>query len=375
MRNMFILRILCRLSATTQATHVKSIFTHITLILLSTFVSCNGQTKYEEESTKVKNLTFNKIPLPENGFSNGFADKDGTFWFSSNGGGVYHYDGKTFKNYHENNGLSSNQVFSIASDQKNNLWFGTQNGLVKYNRIQFEYIPLPQQDIHSVWLDKVYPNINPNAVHSLATDDNNDLWVGTAGGGVYKYDGEKFSSYLTETGRKQEDSLYHNWVPFIRKDNKGNMWFASMTHGGVNRFDGKEFTQFSQKDGLSDNQVRTIFCDKSGHIWIGFNGNRNSGLTVYDGKTFKTYSIENGLCNQRIRAIFEDKNGNLWLGIGLGNLCLFDGQKFTEFNDNGQTFSDVLFIFGDLADNIWFGGKNGIWKYDGQTVMALTMNQ
>ncbi len=58
------------------------------------------------------------------------------------------------------------------------------------------------------------------------------------------------------------------------------MWFASMTHGGVNRFDGEEFKQYSIKDGLSDSQVRTIYCDKSGKIWIGFNGNRNSGLTV-----------------------------------------------------------------------------------------------
>lgn len=312
--------------------------------------------------------------LPENGFSNGLVDKDGTLWFSSNGGGIYHYDGKSYKNYTEKDGLSSNQVFSMVSDFKNNLWFGTQNGLTKYDRKQFEHIPLPFQDTTSVWLDKVYPTLNPNAVHSLATDNNYNLWIGTAGGGAYKYDGENFKSYLTEIGRKQEDGLYHNWIPFIRKDNQGNMWFASMTYGGVNRFDGIEFTRFLKKDGLSDNQVRTIYCDKSGNIWMGFNGNRNSGLTVYDGKTFKTYSVEDGLCNQRIRAIFEDKNGDLWLGAGLGNLCVYDGQKFTEFNHRGQTFSDILFIIGDLREAIWFGGKNGIWKFDGQTLFEITTN-
>jgi ligand-binding sensor domain-containing protein len=177
------------------------------------------------------------------------------------------------------------------------------------------------------------------------------------GAGAYCYDGKSFKSYLTEIGQKQEDSLYHNWIPFIRKDNKGNMWFASMTHGGVSQFDGKEFTQYLIKDGLSEDQVRTIYCDKTGKIWFGFNGNRNSGLTVYDGSSFKTYSVEDGLCNKRIRAIYEDKNGNLWLGADLVNLCIFDGQKFSEFNYNGQTFSDVLFILGDLEDNIWFGGE------------------
>jgi ligand-binding sensor domain-containing protein len=144
-----------------------------------------------------------------------------------------------------------------------------------------------------------------------------------------------------------------------------------MTHGGVNRFDGKEFTQYLIKDGLSESQVRTIYCDKSGKIWLGFNGNRNSGLTVYDANSYKTYSVEDGLCNTRIRAIFEDKNGNLWLGAGLGNLCIFDGQQFSEFNHNGQTFSDILFIFGDSEENIWFGGKNGIWKFDGKTLAEI----
>ncbi len=353
------------------------IFRHIALLILfSIFVSCNGQVKNEKISLNVEKVSeVNKIPVPKNGFSNGSVDRDGTLWFSSNGGGVYNYDGKTFKNYTKKNGLSSNQVFSIVPDHKNNLWFGTQNGLTKYDRKRFKHIPLPYRDTSSVWLDKVYPVINPNAVHSLATDKKDNLWIGTAGGGAYFYDGKKFKSYLTEIGRKQEDSLYHNWIPFIRKDNNGNLWFASMTHGGVNRFDGKEFTQFLTKDGLSDNQVRTIFCDRSGKIWIGFNGNRNSGLTVYDGKTFKTYSFNDGLCNKRIRAIFEDKNGKLWLGAGLGNLCIFDGRKFNEFNYNGQTFSDVLFIFGDKEDNIWFGGKNGIWKFDGKTLTEITTNK
>lgn len=336
--------------------------------------SCNGQVKNEKLSIEVEKISeVNKIPLPENGFSNGYVDKDGTLWFTSKNG-IYHFDGKTYKNYTVKDGLSSNQVFAIASDPENNLWFGTQNGLVKYNRQQFEHISLPFQDTTSVWLDKVYPIVSPNAAYSLATDNNDNLWIGT-GGGAYRYDGKNFTSYLTQIGQKQEDSLYHNWIPFIRKDNNGNMWFASMTHGGVNRFDGKEFTQFLIKDGLSDTQVRTIYCDQSGKIWMGFNGNRNSGLTVYDGKSFKTYSEADGLCNKRVRAIYEDKKGNLWLGADLVNLCVFDGQKFTEFNYNEQTFSDVLFIFGDVEDNIWFGGSNGIWKFDGKTLSEISTKE
>jgi ligand-binding sensor domain-containing protein len=349
------------------------IFRHVPLLILfSLITSCNGQGKEGKKTLKVETISVvNKIPLPINGFSNAYVDKDGTLWFSSNGGGIYHFDGRNYKSYTEKNGLSSNRVFSIVSDQKKNLWFGTQNGLTKYDRKQFSHIPLPYQDTLNSW----YPVLSPNAVHSLATDNTDNLWIGTAGGGAYKYDGKNFKPYLTEIGKKQEDSLYHNWIPFIKKDKKGNMWFASMTHGGVQRFDGEKFTQFLPKDGLSDTQVRTIFCDRSGKIWIGFNGNRTSGLSVYNGNTFKTYSLEDGLCNQRIRAIYEDNKGQLWIGAGLGNLCVFDGQKFSEFNYNEKAFSDVSFILGDLEDNIWFGGKNGIWKFDGTILTEITTNK
>lgn len=343
------------------------------LILSSLFISCNDQVRDENQSTTIqKNSELSKVAVPQSGFSSGLLDKDGNLWFASNGGGVFFFDGISFTNYTKKDGLSSNQVFSIIEDNRNNLWYGTQNGLTKYNGERFESIPLPYQDTTSGWIRKVYPVLNPNAVHSLATDNEDNLWIGTAGGGAYKYDRKNFQPYLTEIGRKQEDSLFHNWIPFIRKDNKGNIWFASMTHGGVNQFDSEKFTQFSIEDGLSDSQVRTIFCDNSGKIWLGFNGNRNSGLTVYDGKSFKTYSVEDGLCNKRIRAIYEDKKGNLWLGAHLGKLCIFDGQNFSEFSSNGQTYSGILFILGDSEDNIWFGGAKGIWKFDGKLVVKMT---
>jgi ligand-binding sensor domain-containing protein len=362
---------------TTQEKLMNVLIKNIALLILSSTIisSCKGQVKSNDKSSKTeKTQVASEIPVPKNGFSNALVDKDSTIWFSSNGGGIYHYNGKTFKNYTEEDGLSSNQVFSIASDQNDNLWFGTQNGLTKYDRKKFEHIALPYQDTTSGWISTVYPVLNPNAAHSLAVGNNDNLWIGTGGGGAYLYDGISFKPYLTEIGWKYEGS-FQNWIPFIRKDNKGNMWFASMSNGGVNQFNGEKFTQYLLEDGLSDNQVRTIYCDKSGKIWIGFNGNRNSGLTVYNGKSFKTFSLDDGLCNQRIRSIYEDKNGSIWMGADLANLCVFDGENFSDFNYNGQTFSDILFILSDLEDNIWFGGRNGIWKYDGQNLTEITTNE
>jgi len=342
------------------------------LILSSTIISCNGQVKSNNKSIEIEKISeVNKIPVPKSGFWSAYLDNDGSLWFSSNGGGIYHYDGKIVENYTEENGLSSNQVYSITSDSKNNLWFGTQNGLTKYDRKQFEHIPLPYQDTTKGWISTVYPVLNPNAAYSLEIDNNDNLWIGTAGGGAYKYDGNNFEPYLTEIGTKY-DGLCHNWVHDIEKDAVGNMWFASMSHGGVSQFDGDKFTHFSINDGLSDDMVRTIYTDMSGKIWIGFKGSENSGLTVYDSKTFKKYSVKDGLNNTRIFAIYEDKSGQVWLGGNTGKLYIFNGQLFSEFSSNGQTYSDIVFILGDLEDNVWFGGRNGIWKFDGESVTKMT---
>ncbi len=103
------------------------------------------------------------------------------------------------------------------------------------------------------------------------------FWIGTSGGGAYKYDGETFESILADKGRKYKDSLHHNVIQNIIEDASGNIWFASMSQGGITRFEGEFFQDFKVGNGLSDNMVRYLYQDKEGNIWIGTNGNGNGG--------------------------------------------------------------------------------------------------
>jgi hypothetical protein len=69
------------------------------LILFSVIISCNGQETTENRSPKIEEvLEVNQVTFSKNGFSTGYVDKDGTLWFSSNSGGVYHSDRKIVKN-------------------------------------------------------------------------------------------------------------------------------------------------------------------------------------------------------------------------------------------------------------------------------------
>lgn len=309
-----------------------------------------------------------------------FMDHEGILWFGSNGRGVYRYDGTSFTHITETNGLSNNQVCAITEDRDGNLWFGTANGLCRYDRKTFTTVPIPQSDTTSLWLDKVYPIVNPNQVMSILQDRHGIFWIGTNGAGVLRYDpsqhlGERiFTRFWSEAGMVYEDGLQHNIVLRIIEDLSGNIWFTSLSHAGVSRYDGESFQQFMPEDGLSDDFVRTIYCDSKGILWIGTHGNRNGGLDRFDGKTFTNFhKTDNGLAHNNVLGICEDKSGNMWLASGADHLSLFDGKSFEYFKTQDNLKLDrILCIVEDRLGKIWFGGSNGLWVFDGNTTVSMT---
>ncbi|MEZ4793833.1 MAG: two-component regulator propeller domain-containing protein [Gelidibacter sp.] len=346
------------------------------LIIASSVVSCIGQNNKHQGkhiSTEItENDSIAKIALPKNGFYCGLKDKEGNLWFGSRGNGIFKYNGKEFTNYTTENGLCDNDISYISEDKEGNLWFGTPKGACKYNGDTFSHLDIPKPSSSSNWLDKMYPMVNPNQVMSILEDSKGNFWFGTNGQGVFKYDGKSYTQHLSDIGKVYEDNLQHNIVLSIVEDLKGNIWFTSLSHGGVSVFDGEKFTHYTKE--LSDDFIRVAFCDKKGNIWIGTHGNRNGGLDQYDGNKFNAFhKTKDGFENNNVRWIYEDKQGKLWLGSGITELSTFDGNYFKKFKDeNGKTFERIIFIIGDSKENIWFGSKNGLWKFDGKQVIDMT---
>ena len=94
-----------------------------------------------------------------------------------------------------------------------------------------------------------------------------------------------FTSKNTKLTKTQGTTEHQN-VHCSLQDKDGNLWFGT-TGEGVYRYDGKEFIQFTVQDGLSNNKIWSILEDKSGNLWI---GTRETSLFLYDGKTFSPYS-------------------------------------------------------------------------------------
>ncbi|NVO21586.1 MAG: hypothetical protein HXX13_17930 [Bacteroidetes bacterium] len=177
------------------------------------------------------------------------------------------------------------------------------------------------------------------------------------------------------------------------QDNEGNLWFGT-TGEGVYRFDGKLFTQFTKKDGLSSNSVYSILEEKSGNIWFG----TTDGVCCYNGKSIFPLSIpfyirpvtDNNYYTERstentVWSMLQDKSGKIWLGTADGVYC-YNGFNFNRFLDNdGVINKDSLrlkmidCILEDKSGNIWFAsgmppGEEGICCYDGKSISSYKPN-
>ncbi|BBE20851.1 adenylate cyclase [Aquipluma nitroreducens] len=252
-----------------------------------------------------------------------FQDKSGNMWFGTDGGGVSKYDGKSFTNFTQKEGLSNNKVFCIAQDKPGNLWFGTYGGGVsKYDGQSFTNYTVKE-------------GLCNNFVLSILNDRNGNLWFGTDGGGVSNLILEKSDKLHGNTTIKSQsfvpqfinyttkDGLPNNYVFSIFQDNDENIWFGT-GGGGLAKFDGKYFTTYTENEGLSNNNVLSITQDKNDNLWFGtrfglsklksgaLNANaNNAGLPL-----FNNFAYEDGFlgigCNRG--AICQDKAGTIWIG-------------------------------------------------------------
>ncbi len=268
-------------------------------------------------------------------------------------------------------GLSQSTVNAILQDSKGFMWFGTQDGLNKYDGYKFTIYQHEPQNAKS---------LSHNEVFTLYEDSVGTLWIGTNGGGLNQFDRRQnnFIHYLHDP--KNPNSLSHNTVLSIHEDDTGMLWIS--TNDGLNQFDRQQNTFISFKSdpknphSLSKNLVWPLYQDKSGILWIGTDG---GGLNQFDRKLhqFTHYlpepKVPNALSNV-ITSIYEKKMGALWIGT-LGGLYKFDRtlKTFKSYlhdpkNPDSLSHRAVWSISEDRQGYLWVATDGGgINLFDRQT--------
>lgn len=269
-----------------------------------------------------KTLTY--FAHPEGLFSESvFAineDQEGNIWIGTDQG-VYQYDGKTFKNYKEKDGLKSIEVSrkSILVDRQGSVWVGTHDGIFRYDRAA---------DAKGLPSFVEFEELKHCNVAGMLEDRDGNIWIASSHQGVYRFDGKDIW-HLNDKAL-----LGENYAGGIAQDKAGNLWFTMKN--GICMFDGKEFTEITPEDGLGGTEFWGLYIEDSGIIWITARGSTtrfDPSLGKSNPKAFQVFTPENGL-NCCVQSMFQDQSGNMWWGAGQG-LYRFNGIDFYQVKKAG----------------------------------------
>jgi two-component sensor histidine kinase/ligand-binding sensor domain-containing protein len=334
-------------------------------------------------------------------FFSSFTDNAGNVWMGSTSGEVVIIrPDKTFRKLDLPDDIRNDFIGSITQDHKGNMWFATDHGLLKYNGKEFKL--LGEQEGLSV-----------NSAQAVMADYEDNIWVGTLGGGVNLLSSEAFVRFTEKDGlssrnvtavcstpngetyyvgtsdglfvrNKSTDAAFKKIgsikqidgvnISSVLVDAKGQIWVS--TQEGIFVIEKAESSfrllkQYNQVQGERIISPLKILHDSKGNTWIATYG---SGLVFISPKTSRIYNTKSGFVSDKVLTVYEDKQSNIWVGTQDAGLLKFDGNTFISITDNGRKADkSVWCITGDEKGNIFFGtGELGIGRFDGKRLYSYT---
>ncbi|WP_069658747.1 hybrid sensor histidine kinase/response regulator [Arcticibacter eurypsychrophilus] len=300
--------------------------------------------------SQTEKLEFKRITT-KNGLSQStvqciLRDSEGFMWFGTRDG-LNRYDGYkmvVFKNDPTDEyTINDNYVNTLFEDNAGDLWIGTNKGLDRYNRKTASFSHF----------DKFGNSVT---VRDLFQDSKRNLWIGTTEGLFLFNKSGKFKNFTT------------NQISQIIEGNSGDIWLA-MAGSGLGNFNLKtnKFISYkndkTNKNSLSGDFLRHIIKDKKGNIWA---ATREEGLSMFNPstKTFKNFRNVPGnshsLVHDDVIALNVGPDGKIWIGTDSKGLCKFDPKTnlFTSYAYNNKD-KTIRIIYKDNHDNIWLGTHSG----------------
>ncbi len=277
-----------------------------------------------------------------------------------------------FKHISIKQGLSQVSVWSIVQDKQGFMWFGTDNGLNKYDGYKFTIYR------HNSNVDT---SLTKNTIPSLCDDSNGILWIGTDGGGLNRFDKKNESFINYQYQKNNPNSLSDNFISSIIEDKDGFLWIGTFS-GGLNKFNkvSKKFKRYkhmvNNPNSLSHNQIGSIVESTGGIIWVG----TREGLNKFDklNETFTRYRYQSGteiaIRENNIGSLFEDSRGILWIGTNGGGLNKFNSSNkvFINYKSDPKIPTSISndfirTIYEDKEGNLWIGTWRGLNKFNRKT--------
>jgi signal transduction histidine kinase/ligand-binding sensor domain-containing protein len=236
-------------------------------------------------------------------------------------------------------GLPRASIFAIRQTHDGYLWLATQEGLVRFDGVQFD--PAPNRDgisFSDLW------------VTDLAEDDQQNLWIATIGQGLIRLNQDGARRYTTSDGLPSDDvhSLAHT---------KSGLWAA--TNNGVVRVT-DTVVAYGTEAGLSTSDVWAVCEAPDGKIYFGGEGNQ---LSVWDGAAFSTISLSSIRDRSEVRTLLVTPDGCIWVGSTNGLVKLEQGRERLFTKGDGLADDSIFTLTKGSEGCLWIGTKEGFSRY------------
>jgi ligand-binding sensor domain-containing protein/signal transduction histidine kinase len=302
---------------------------------------------------------------------------DGTLWIGTIGHGLYRYVNGAFSRLTSADLLPSNTILSMFEDAEQQIWVGTQEGMVRLSRTPVSVLPLPgdtDSDIGTISADNDgtiwavssgvftirdgvarpyrFPHLPDVPIRNVFRDRSGDLWIGTDGSGVYVLAHGSVIHYTAPS------RLTNNFVRAFLQSRDGAMWVA--TDEGVSRIAGDGTQNFQVSNGLAYFSTRALVEDKHGDIWIG----TDHGLSHLHADAFVRDAATDALAEEKVWSILEDGQGDLWFGTRSHGLFRYQKGKITTFTTaQGLATNSIYQLLDDQHGSLWLSGPTTISSF------------
>ena len=343
-----------------------------TLLFILTCIACNGlsESKDHRHDAAESSPDTNTEQIAEY-IRHIFQDKNGDLWLGTGGYGVAIYHGDSLTYYSNPQGFVGQQITGISEDPQKNIWFATDQGIVKYawrtkldGSRQFSNFPGDQY-------------FQGERFWSVFADSKGNVWAGAASG-IYRFDGLNWTPFALPYPEKANGEFITKSTAWsIYEDQSGILWFSTNGYGAF-AYDPvtTTFTHYTVEDGLADNSVDHILQDRQGNMWL---GTRFGGVSRFDGESFINYTQKDSIGNNEVCAIYEDSKGNIWLsseGYGVYRYTPSSSHRnesFTNYSEaQGLGVRTVQTILEDDQGRIWVGGGGGLYRLEGESFIHVT---
>jgi ligand-binding sensor domain-containing protein/signal transduction histidine kinase len=276
----------------------------------------NGLNRFRDE--KITTLT-RREGLASDSIGALASGPGGTMW-ASNSVGINRIDGEHRESY-----LKGDSAMGLSMGRENNLWVGTNRGVVRMENGKGSTLPMPT-------------GINLQDVTVITDANEEGVWLSDASKGLYRWANGRLTDFTNEPLLKGKAILA------AHGDGKGTVWFG-LNQGGVVVFDGSRFHAYSESDGLAGGSVNAVHIDDNATVWIG----TERGLSRFDGPRFVTWNVANGLPLERVLWILSDRGGRIWLGYSTGVACVSRSELDQAARDPSHR---VAYSFLDDGDGL-----------------------